>query len=68
MGECLETKVMGVNICSAPQCGAYMRDDTKPCVECAGRGFNSVNGAKVAWTNSDWAAHREAECAKGGRP
>ena len=52
---------MTIDICSAPGCGSFIRDDSKPCPECEGRGFNTVRGSKVPWTNSDWALYREKE-------
>ena len=49
---------MGVDICTAPGCGAFIKDDSLPCPECEGRGFNSVDGTKDPWTNVQWAEHR----------
>ena len=62
MEKCLETEIiMGMDICSAPGCGAFIKDDTKPCLDCAGRGNASPFGDKAPWTNSQWASHRDAE-------
>ncbi len=55
---------MGMDICSAPGCGAFIKDDSLPCPECSGRGYASPFGGKAAWTNSQWAAHRDDEEAR----
>jgi hypothetical protein len=38
-----------------------MKDDSKPCEECGGRGFKNPFGGKKEWTNAQWAEHRKAE-------
>ncbi len=52
---------MGCDICSAPGCGAFMKDDSLPCPECQGRGYANPFGGKEPWTNSRWADERAAE-------
>jgi len=52
------------DICCAPDCGAFISDDSKPCEVCQGRGFNqslTPGKVKVPWTNSMWAEWRDDE-------